>query len=319
MLDYFFPGLTDQDKKALVSLQKKLDFWLKDRGPLWTAQRSKISRLAILRYLEGRPLSSPAGLSLSKDGLPNSCSALHPKIRAKDLTAIKAVLSVYQTTRLLKGGQPININTIVDEGPTALPENFSDIADDFLSVNNIKPFEFSWDSFHFSTKAGPNGPAMATCLHDWRALTPRMKNNLRVLGGPELSWYIDTYNKLDRTNPGFLDKVASMISGIPVKPESLKTAKISVKADAETKSRLFGILDYWTQTALRPLHQRLFKILKQIPSDQTFNQTEGLITFRPDEGSKYHSIDLTAATDRFPLGFQAVLLSRLVGQEKAEA
>jgi hypothetical protein len=35
---------------------------------------------------------------------------------------------------------------------------------------------------------------------------------------------------------------------------------------------MVAILDYWSQTALRPLHDRLFGILKTIPQDMTFSQ-----------------------------------------------
>lgn len=53
--------------------------------------------------------------------------------------------------------------------------------------------------------------------------------------------------------------------------------------------------------------------------DKTFNQTKLLAEFRPDEGHSYHSVDLTSATDRFPLFFQKELLRHLIGDERADA
>lgn len=53
--------------------------------------------------------------------------------------------------------------------------------------------------------------------------------------------------------------------------------------------------------------------------DKTFNQTEMLLNFSPDEGSSYHSIDLKSATDRFPIELQVKLLSFLIGPEKGQA
>jgi hypothetical protein len=99
----------------------------------------------------------------------------------------------------------------------------------------------------------------------------------------------------------------------------LKLAKISVKDDSSCKSRLFGILDYFSQTVLYPVHRGLFDILKQIPSDMTFDQTKDLAKLRPDKGSSFHSIDLTAATDRFPVKLQKMVMAQLIGDEKAEA
>lgn len=48
--------------------------------------------------------------------------------------------------------------------------------------------------------------------------------------------------------------------------------KIVAIPDMEGKSRVIAILDYWSQTALRPLHKFLFGILRRIPQDCTFNQ-----------------------------------------------
>lgn len=99
----------------------------------------------------------------------------------------------------------------------------------------------------------------------------------------------------------------------------LKISKLSLKADREGKTRVFAILDYFSQTVLLGLHKKLFSILATFPSDKTFNQTKLLEEFTPDKGHSYHSIDLTSATDRFPINFQVSVLSQLIGKDKAEA
>jgi len=93
--------------------------------------------------------------------------------------------------------------------------------------------------------------------------------------------------------------------------------KLSPKPDREAKTRVFAMLDYYSQTVLRPIHLGLFQGLKKIPSDRTFNQSKG-VTLGPPSGS-YHSLDLKDATDRFPMQLQKNLLSRFIGLEKAEA
>lgn len=320
MISVFFPSLNDSETRALLSIGEKLDFWLNDRGRLWTSARSKNTQLAILRFLEGRPMQSPSGFSMTKDGLPNLVKEFHPHIRRGDLTAIKAVLSVLQSTRLLKGGKPIDTTTITGAWTGHIPIDLVYAIPAFCKKlkyqNGLKS---DWTKYHFTTKAGPNGPAMATCLHDWRALTPNMKADICTLGGPELTREIQRFQNTDDLDPYFLDRVAHRISGKPVDPKNLKVSKVSIKMDVDCKSRLVGILDYWTQTSLVNLHKGLFDLLRQLPSDRTFNQTEGLKAFRPDEGSKYHSVDLTAATDRFPVVLQQALLDHLIGHDKAQA
>jgi hypothetical protein len=48
--------------------------------------------------------------------------------------------------------------------------------------------------------------------------------------------------------------------------------KLSYFSDKEGKTRVIGILDYWSQTVLRGLHNYLYRVLKKIPQDMTFDQ-----------------------------------------------
>jgi hypothetical protein len=58
-------------------------------------------------------------------------------------------------------------------------------------------------------------------------------------------------------------------------------------------------VDYFSQTVLRAFHDYLFNVLSKIPQDCTFNQ--GSFLEKTKGWKKFHSIDLTAATDRFPI------------------
>jgi len=79
----------------------------------------------------------------------------------------------------------------------------------------------------------------------------------------------------------------------------------------EGKTREVAILDYWSQTVLRPLHFMLFNVLRKIPQDCTFNQGSFLDKL-PQSDQKFYSVDLTSATDRFPIRLiEAVLKGRL--------
>jgi hypothetical protein len=43
-------------------------------------------------------------------------------------------------------------------------------------------------------------------------------------------------------------------------------------ADKEGKTRVVALGDYFSQAALKRLHSYLFKVLRKIPQDMTFNQ-----------------------------------------------
>lgn len=90
--------------------------------------------------------------------------------------------------------------------------------------------------------------------------------------------------------------------------------------DLEGKTRVIAILDYWSQTALRPLHQFLFKVLRLIPQDMTFNQGSFSDHVKSwGEGVTLHSVDLTAATDRFPIRLIERVLEGYFGLSFARA
>lgn len=55
-----------------------------------------------------------------------------------------------------------------------------------------------------------------------------------------------------------------------------------------------------------------------IKSDRTYSQ-DPRFHIQPSRKNKFYSIDLTAATDRFPLKLQIQILTLLIGKEKAES
>jgi hypothetical protein len=58
------------------------------------------------------------------------------------------------------------------------------------------------------------------------------------------------------------------------KPKHNNLGKIEVIKDPEGKLRLIAIVDYYTQLALRKLHQNCFKVIKNFGHcDKTFNQS----------------------------------------------
>jgi hypothetical protein len=75
--------------------------------------------------------------------------------------------------------------------------------------------------------------------------------------------------------------------------------KLARVDDKEGKTRVIAILDYFSQSCLKPLHEYLFKVLKKIPQDRTFSQGdfENII----NNSKWFYSVDLTSATDRFPI------------------
>jgi hypothetical protein len=79
------------------------------------------------------------------------------------------------------------------------------------------------------------------------------------------------------------------------------------------------MVDCITQWVFRPLHDRIFEVLRLIPQDGTFAQERPLTHLGElgKTGRKLFSFDLSAATDRLPVKIQATLLSSLLGAHLA--
>jgi len=99
--------------------------------------------------------------------------------------------------------------------------------------------------------------------------------------------------------------------------------RLSLKQEPAGKIRIFAITDVITQSAMKPLHDAIFSILKDIPMDGTFNQSrplERLISlYKEGEIKGFYSYDLSAATDRLPALLQKDILSSIIGESFAES
>jgi len=91
--------------------------------------------------------------------------------------------------------------------------------------------------------------------------------------------------------------------------------KLGFKEEAAGKVRVFAMVDGWTQWVLKPYHETIFHILKNIKMDGTFNQIAPIYKLKPSRG--LWSLDLSAATDRLPISIQRELLGALFGFEFA--
>jgi len=53
--------------------------------------------------------------------------------------------------------------------------------------------------------------------------------------------------------------------------------QLALKEEAAGKIRVFAMVDVWTQSVLRPLHDWLFDLFKRLPNDCTHNQDVGFL------------------------------------------
>jgi len=89
--------------------------------------------------------------------------------------------------------------------------------------------------------------------------------------------------------------------------------QLALKKEAAGKVRVFAMVDVWTQSILKPLHDALFRMFKSFPNDSTHDQNSGF--HRAQEKAQYYGqaycYDLSAATDRLPIQLQIAVLNSL--------
>jgi hypothetical protein len=172
------------------------------------------------------------------------------------------------------------------------------------------PSRLRFKDFHFSSKGGPNGPALWSAVQDFLSLPDSLKQDLIVIGGDKIAHHFNIMSKVS---------VNSGIQSFFSVGESRLFRKLSLISDKEGKTREVAIADYWTQTCLRPLHDYQYSILRNMKADCTHDQTKLFKKLKADRGHAYHSIDLTTATDRFPIDIQKEIILLLAGSEYAES
>jgi hypothetical protein len=222
-------------------------------------------------------------------------------------------LSILCVTRSFRLKPEPNLGVIMDPPKIIDLEEFKV----FLKVA-IKPWmkasmSCDWEQFHYSTKSGPNGQAMYTSFDDFHLLDDDLIKALQVFGGSELCDMITKITSFD-----------DVISSTPLdyiraryKPKKSKECirRLSFISDREGKTRTIGVLDYFSQTALKPLHDSVMRILGKLKCDMTFRQDAGPLSAQ----GPFFSIDLKAATDSFPISLQEAVLCELIGEEKTRA
>jgi hypothetical protein len=150
----------------------------------------------------------------------------------------------------------------------------------------------------YSTKVGPNGPAIYSMDLDMTALTAdqslmRSVSSLWDYFGLHFETAKRTFGK---TN-GSSRCVHSRLEAIP---------------DAACKTRVVAIGDYFTQVGLSMIHHRVMKLLRDLSFDGTHSHRKAVRRLRMKRrNSFFDSIDLSTATDRFPIWLQTLTVERL--------
>lgn len=117
-----------------------------------------------------------------------------------------------------------------------------------------------------------------------------------------------------------LESIRGLNLSDPTSPVG-RIGQLSFKEEAAGKIRVFAMVDVWTQSVLKPLHDSISDIIRSLPNDGTFDQ-EGAVKrcFLKTKATGYsYGYDLSAATDRLPISLQVRVMTAIFGQSIAFA
>lgn len=279
----------------------------KKSGLKYTISYMKAVKLHITRYICGKPLySNKAGVAVDSTGFPIRFLYL------KDLLNkghVRMILSLLTLTRGIKPSKKEekkikpDYSTITDPysgtGYT-IPASF--IKDFVINHNlHLKLPVYSEDSFYLSTKGSPNGPATQSSIWSARLLNGSQLKNIFQLVNIDFHDYLSKY--LDFVYLGVLNPICK-----DIKDDQMFTGKLAIIKDPELKRRIIAMVDYLSQWCLKPIHTGILSLLKSLPQDRTFTQNP-FNNWDLSNNEPFYSLDLSAATDRFPVVLQKKLLS----------
>jgi hypothetical protein len=307
-------------KPELVQYQPYLDVLLhrlskihKSRGNKDFIRYNKIIRTNFLNYLCGSG-SIDKSVRVTKEGIPLIFGDLIHILRkgSYPVSLLQMINTILFCTRSLSNVGTIvpDLSPIVDgpknlEYPLYVEKHIKTFWKDLgYRYTDKVPSRLNFKRFKLSTSAGPvpgkYGNALFTSTSDLFSLNETLIKSIKIVGGNKMA---ETLDLLLSSKDIILEDL-----GFPIQESKLR--RLTFFGDKEGKVRVVGILDYFSQSVLRPLHSYLFNVLKNIKGDCTFDQNK----FKTDIANwdYFSSVDLTAATDRFPIRLiSSVLNGRL--------
>jgi len=166
--------------------------------------------------------------------------------------------------------------------------------------------------FHVSGKNGPNGPMLGTAFVDREAIKQDdiEKSVLRLCQST------GNYQLL-----GLLSQSRAGCDVVHKRGKDMVHSKISIKYESGGKTRPFAICDFFTQSALKGIHQFLMNYLKGLEQDGSDSHADAAEAVRKwtETSLPIYSFDLTSATDRWPVELIHIAMEACFDKEIADS
>jgi hypothetical protein len=294
-----------------------------NNSPIFMMKYMKRAKLHITKYIAGEPLFVNSDrVSIDKEGWPTALSEmkelviLGPNGLRTILTIISFTRALVPTKYTLSKIKP-DYSSITDPYTGSrkyyIPAKF---IKDFLKLYavNYSQAQELYKDHYVSTKGSPSGPATYTSLLSLMSYPQELYNHICTL----LFWRDQEILFRMYTSLTSYPKYILNMLGLTAQYEKRKSnllGKLSFINDPEFKLRIIAMVDYYSQWVLKPIHKHALSILSTIPMDRTYTQDPSHSWEQNDH--KFWSLDLSSATDRFPVYLQYSIVKWLYDSKKA--
>lgn len=285
--------------------------WIKASGPEWTVTRLKELKTWYIHKLSGKQYNPNVWIA-EKDGNPKGC--FKPIFRMKPGAKTFNALMIYTgfTLNRVSVKQKEKFFTSLASENISLP-NLPRLKDVVREYSQYLPprIESSLEEYPFSDKkrapvgkykTGPEGPHLI-----WEDVKSRavcdILEDIDISGDIGRSWLRIMMSKAYDSDA-----------------DDDTVGRISVVQEPGCKARFLANPKRIFQVALRPLGRQLLGLLKQLPWDCTHRQMDGVtwVQAQLNAGKTVHSVDLSDATNNFPLDLQMRVLGWLEGLDEQD-
>lgn len=296
--------------------QTRINKLVKDHGWNFAFQYLKLSQQLLIQAINNTPIKGMSSPRVKRDyyGMPTIIPhpirvVLRDRLHKDWLLVVKATLTVLSIFR--------TFSTKVEPSLDSITSPFSG---ESRTLNEsalhtvIKRMKIRIKTGRFSPfvseKAGPNGSKATWTSHlDAWAMIEHPRQLIAFIA-------LSIRHKSVLYALWLIVLIVIMSPFIPIKwlwKSPINMGKLSVVYDQAGKARVVAITNFWIQLALKPLHDAIFKYLSSVEEDGTFDQDNALKRYmaNSDPAHKFHSFDLTSATDRIPVDVQEQILNEL--------
>lgn len=321
--------------------------WIECSGPEWTISRLKDLKVYYIQQLAGNNVPTPPWVATNSKG---ELSGVFGKIIRETLKHPEDHRKVQRTLSALMVYSEMQSNQITmkqwKKFSTSVEKNLSyDVEVGMDKTFNINKIE--WGNRHlsqhysfvnWSLNESTREPIMASLIEGTGKTQKETPEEIaNGFDHPLIKeyFYRDYFNKVinignhwdlgfDEYYPKLDNPTLAMLKDRNWDPrsqlEDIAVGKIGFIQEAGYKLRSVANPHRIFQFALNPLKEDLLKILKHLPSDATHRQEDGVEWAQEElkKNNSLSSVDLSDATNNFPLQAQTYMLKGIYGPECKE-